>query len=70
MKKYKSPIFKHIHQEATDLYEGGIITAAEMREFDQSCLVSGANASPVSTGGRRTAMAASASSISHGRNVK
>ncbi|MDR1899220.1 MAG: XRE family transcriptional regulator [Treponema sp.] len=45
MKKYKSPVFRHIHQEATDLFSSGMITAAEMREFDQSCLVSRANTS-------------------------
>ena len=40
MKKYKSPVFKHIHEEAVDFFKDGIINAEEMKEFDQSCLVS------------------------------
>jgi putative transcriptional regulator len=43
MRKYKSPMFKHIHQEATDLYADGMITAERMKEYDRSCLVSGAD---------------------------
>jgi putative transcriptional regulator len=58
MKKYKSPIFKHIHQEATDRFEVGAITAEEMRRYDSSCLVSPAEASTPRPG-RIPAMAAS-----------
>ncbi|MFP3040706.1 XRE family transcriptional regulator [Treponema primitia] len=41
--KYKSAIFKHIHQDATDMYKAGAITAEEMRRYDASCLVSPAD---------------------------
>ncbi|MHC6201573.1 XRE family transcriptional regulator [Breznakiellaceae bacterium SP9] len=49
MKKYKSPIFKHIHQEAMDRFKAGAISADEMRRYDSSCLVSEGivSASPV-----------------------
>ncbi|GHU01250.1 hypothetical protein FACS1894147_00740 [Spirochaetia bacterium] len=43
MKRYKSPAFKHIHEEAVDFFKEGIISAAEMKEFDESCLVAGAD---------------------------
>lgn len=67
MKKYKSPIFKHIHQEATDRFEVGAITAEEMRRYDSSCLV--AAGTPQSRTARAPAMAA-ASPGSIGRSVK
>jgi putative transcriptional regulator len=36
--KYKSEIFEVIHQSATDKFEIGAITPAQMREFDEMCL--------------------------------
>ncbi|MDR1352937.1 MAG: XRE family transcriptional regulator [Treponema sp.] len=37
--KYKSEIFEVIHQDAAANFEIGAISAAEMREFDEMCLV-------------------------------
>ncbi|GHV93350.1 hypothetical protein AGMMS50268_38530 [Spirochaetia bacterium] len=68
MKKYKSPIFKHIHQEATDRFEVGAITAEEMRRYDASCLVSEATF-PKDVPYTPPAMTA-ASPGPHGRSVK
>jgi putative transcriptional regulator len=39
--RYKSEIFEVIHQSAADKLEIGAISAAEMREFDEMCLVQG-----------------------------
>jgi DNA-binding transcriptional regulator YiaG len=36
--KYKSEIFEVIHQDATANFEIGAISAAEMREYDETCL--------------------------------
>jgi putative transcriptional regulator len=37
--RYKSEIFEVVHQSATDKFEIGAITPAQMREFDEMCLV-------------------------------
>jgi putative transcriptional regulator len=37
--RYKSEIFEVIHQDAAANFEVGAISAAEMREFDEICLV-------------------------------
>jgi putative transcriptional regulator len=37
-KKYKSEALMVSHQAAQDLFELGVIDAAEMREFDEDCL--------------------------------
>ncbi|MDR2052872.1 MAG: XRE family transcriptional regulator [Treponema sp.] len=37
--RYKSEIFEVIHQSATDKFEIGAISTAQMREFDEMCLV-------------------------------
>jgi putative transcriptional regulator len=37
--KYKSEIFEVIHQNASEIFAIGAISAAEMREFDEMCLV-------------------------------
>ncbi|GHV01989.1 hypothetical protein FACS189485_01390 [Spirochaetia bacterium] len=68
MKKYKSPAFKHIHEEAVDFFKDGIINAAEMKEFDQSCLVSTADTAGASTVKRFPAVAAAPAP--HGHSVK
>jgi putative transcriptional regulator len=68
MKKYKSPVLRHIHQEAAVLYKHGMISAAKMREFDHDCLVpSTVAASPAA--GRRPAISASPGPA-RGRNAK
>ncbi|WP_010263604.1 hypothetical protein [Treponema primitia] len=69
MKKYKSPALRHIHQEAVGLYKHGIINAAEMREFDKDCLVSGASTFTTSHI-PRIAAAITASPGRHTRPVK
>ncbi|MDR3170280.1 MAG: hypothetical protein LBU17_01485 [Treponema sp.] len=38
-KKYKDEISMVIHEMMEDLYEIGAIDEAEMREFDEDCLV-------------------------------
>lgn len=38
MTKYKSEAFAAIHEDATTLYELGIIDKTTMREFDKDCL--------------------------------
>ena len=38
-KKYQSKILKAIHEDASVLYRQGIITDAEMKEYDEACLV-------------------------------
>jgi DNA-binding transcriptional regulator YiaG len=37
--KYKSEIFKMLHEDSVADFEAGAITAEEMREFDRACLV-------------------------------
>ncbi|MDR0639899.1 MAG: hypothetical protein LBG27_13545 [Spirochaetaceae bacterium] len=37
--KYKSEIFEVIHQDATANFEIAAISTAQMREFDEMCLV-------------------------------
>jgi putative transcriptional regulator len=39
MKKYKSEMRKAMHQDAVSLYKAGAISDAEMRHFDEACLV-------------------------------
>jgi len=39
MKKYQSEALMVIHQDAEGLHRLGIISDAEMREFDEGCLV-------------------------------
>jgi len=38
-KKYESEALMVSHQSAQDLFELGVINDAEMREFDEMCLV-------------------------------
>ena len=37
--KYKSEIFEVVYQDALACFEVGAISEAEMREFDEMCLV-------------------------------
>ena len=39
MKKYYSKACEVMHQEAVDDFESGIITEAEMKEYDELCLL-------------------------------
>ena len=38
-KKYQSKILQAIHEDAAGMHRLGIISDAEMREFDKDCLV-------------------------------
>ena len=38
--KYESEALKVIHQDAKAMYKSGVITEAEMREYDEICLPS------------------------------
>jgi len=38
-RKYRSEIAEGIHESARDLFEIGLISEAEMKEFDKTCLV-------------------------------
>ena len=38
-KKYQSKILQAIHEDAAGMHKLGIISDAEMREFDKGCLV-------------------------------
>jgi DNA-binding transcriptional regulator YiaG len=37
--RYKSEIFEVIHQDATEMFAIGAISAARMREYDAMCLI-------------------------------
>ena len=37
--RYKSEIYEVVHQDATANFEVGAISEAEMREFDEMCLI-------------------------------
>jgi len=39
MKKYYSEICEVMHQEAMAEFEAGLISEAEMREYDELCLI-------------------------------
>ena len=45
MKRYKSPLLKHIHEEAKSLLGVGAISAKRMKEYDDACLVQAKKAS-------------------------
>ncbi|MHC6204281.1 XRE family transcriptional regulator [Breznakiellaceae bacterium SP9] len=37
MRKYKSAVYKHLHEEFKDMFEDGDISADELKEFEQRC---------------------------------
>jgi putative transcriptional regulator len=37
--RYKSEIFEVIHQDATEMFAIGAISAARMRDYDETCLI-------------------------------
>ena len=45
--KYRSEIYKVVHQDAEANFEVGAISKAQMQEFDQMCLVQEAEADEV-----------------------
>ncbi|GHU77883.1 hypothetical protein FACS189462_0950 [Spirochaetia bacterium] len=66
MKKHRNEAMKVVHEQAAYYYREGIINAAEMKEFDEGCLVS--TAAGASTVKRSPAVAAAPAP--HGRNVE
>jgi DNA-binding transcriptional regulator YiaG len=40
MKKYRNEAMKVVHEQAAYFFSKGIINAAEMKEYDEGCLVS------------------------------
>jgi putative transcriptional regulator len=72
MRKYKSAIYKHLHGEFKDRFEAGVITAEQLREFEQRCFKDTPDASPVRTvpqarAVRRPALAAASPRTEPGR---
>jgi DNA-binding transcriptional regulator YiaG len=55
--KYKSEIFKVLHQSSVADFEAGAITAEEMREFDRDCLVQAPKPAPKSVRTTKRALA-------------
>jgi DNA-binding transcriptional regulator YiaG len=49
MKKYESELMKVLHEQAVDFYKDGIISDAEMKEYDEDCLVSTTDTAGAST---------------------
>ncbi|GHT67735.1 hypothetical protein FACS1894110_13790 [Spirochaetia bacterium] len=68
MKKYESELMKSLHEEAKYFHNKGIISADEMKEYDEDCLVSTADTAGASTVKRSPAVAAA--SAPHGHSVK
>jgi DNA-binding transcriptional regulator YiaG len=70
MKKYTSKLMKVLHEQAVDFYKDGIISAEEMKEYDEDCLTKDAlqkaDTTKPSTGKRSPLAAAGASP--HGIN--
>jgi len=58
MRKYQSEALMVCHEMAEDLYKSGIISAAEMREFDDDCLAREPAARKASGGGKQAAVPA------------
>jgi putative transcriptional regulator len=68
MKKYKSELMKVLHEQAVDFSKDGIISAAEMKEYDEDCLVPRAvTTSPATV---KAAVMAASGSGSHSRSLK
>jgi putative transcriptional regulator len=68
MKKYESELMKSLHEEAKYFHSKGIISADEMKEYDEDCLVSTADIAGDATVKRPPA--AAAASGTHGHSVK
>jgi DNA-binding transcriptional regulator YiaG len=56
-RKYQSEMLMVCHQEAENLLAVGAISEAEMREYDEMCLVQEPDQAPTSTPGTRQAPA-------------
>jgi hypothetical protein len=65
MKKYKSELMKVLHEQAVDFYKDGIISDAEMKGYDEDCLVQKVDTSASSTGRRSPLVASGASPQGH-----
>ena len=67
-KKYKSDAFECIHETAAGLFKAGLLSAAEMKKYDKSCLVQ--EEKPVQLTPRPKTAAVAALSHSGTRNRK
>ncbi|GHV81895.1 hypothetical protein AGMMS49991_04530 [Spirochaetia bacterium] len=65
MRKYKSAIYKHLHEEFTYLHSVGDISAEKLAEFERECFKPSAD-TPQGRAVRTLALAASA----QGRSIK
>jgi DNA-binding transcriptional regulator YiaG len=70
MKKYESELMKSLYEEAKYFHSKGIISADEMKEYDEDCLVSTADIAGATIRGRSPLVAAAIGSAPHGRSVK
>jgi putative transcriptional regulator len=52
-KRFKSPVFKAIHESASAIFKVGGMDAHQMAEFDESCLVGSAQIAPEEVRGIR-----------------
>jgi DNA-binding transcriptional regulator YiaG len=60
-KKYQSKMLQVIHEDMKGMHDLGIISDAEMREFDEECLVQEPEPSYKSTSSARTVYSGSIS---------
>ncbi|GHU62110.1 hypothetical protein FACS189445_4800 [Spirochaetia bacterium] len=58
MKKYESELMKVLHEQAVYFFKEGIISADEMKEYDEDCLVQKADTANVAPGKRSPLVAA------------
>ncbi|MDR0457111.1 MAG: hypothetical protein LBH20_10565 [Treponema sp.] len=63
--KYKSEIYEVIHQDARANFEVGAISEAEMREFNEMCLVHEIDTSYVAEKSDETEYAATSVAVTH-----
>ena len=68
MKKYESELMKVLHEQAVYFNKEGIISDAEMKEYDEDCLVQKAD-TPNAAPGKRSPLVA-AGSTQKGRSLQ
>ena len=66
MRKYKSAVFKHLHEEMKYLHSVGDISAEKLREFEQDCFKPAAD---TPQGHAAAIPALAAASPPHGRSI-
>jgi len=45
--KYKSEIYKAVHQDAVEMFKIGVISEDRMKEYDKKCLIQESETVPV-----------------------